>query len=190
MERSEEVREQISPSPQGVSLRSTSRFPSDFPACRRSPFSKVEKGPYGRSSKKPTVGRRDDLQWVASATYRRSLLGGYRIEKASPGGLPFIMWLDEPAAVLGLWLFFPLGLDAPSPPVALTLHHLGFGGVGLLGEPDAPPAKARAKVLLLDEVSGVVMGVAVALSVAEVAHQFGRRITQVKGYGEVARLLD
>ncbi len=39
------------------------------------PLSKVEKGPYGRSSKKPTVGRHDDLQWVASATYRRSLLG-------------------------------------------------------------------------------------------------------------------
>gem|GEM_PF-4470103 len=26
---------------------------------------------YGRSPKKPTVGRLDDLQWVASTTYRR-----------------------------------------------------------------------------------------------------------------------
>ena len=27
---------------------------------------------YGRSPKKPTVGRIDDLPWVASTTYRRS----------------------------------------------------------------------------------------------------------------------
>ena len=32
---------------------------------------KGQKTPHGRSSKKPTVGRLDDLQWVAKATYRR-----------------------------------------------------------------------------------------------------------------------
>ena len=31
-----------------------------------------EKTTYGRSSKKPTVGRIDDLPWVGKATYRRS----------------------------------------------------------------------------------------------------------------------
>jgi len=30
-----------------------------------------KKGPYGRSSKKPTVGRDDDLPWVAETTYSR-----------------------------------------------------------------------------------------------------------------------
>ena len=32
---------------------------------------KGQKTTYGRSSKKPTVGRDDDLLWVAKATYRR-----------------------------------------------------------------------------------------------------------------------
>ena len=31
----------------------------------------VKKDPNGRSPKKPTVGRHDDLPWVAEATYRR-----------------------------------------------------------------------------------------------------------------------
>ncbi|ERJ72269.1 hypothetical protein HMPREF1556_00801 [Porphyromonas sp. oral taxon 278 str. W7784] len=33
-----------------------------------------KKGPYGRSSKKPTVGRLDDPQWVGEATYSRFFL--------------------------------------------------------------------------------------------------------------------
>ena len=43
---------------------------------------------HGRSSKKPTVGRDDDLQWVASATYHRSLLGyPWRGQKARKKGV-------------------------------------------------------------------------------------------------------
>ena len=42
----------------------------------QSDFSEGQKGPYGRSPKKPTVGFEDDLPWVASTTYRRVLLGG------------------------------------------------------------------------------------------------------------------
>ena len=37
-----------------------------------------EKTTYGRSSKKPTVGRLTNLPWVAKTTYRRSLLGSFR----------------------------------------------------------------------------------------------------------------
>ena len=37
----------------------------------QSDFSEGQKGPYGRSPKKPTVGFEDDLPWVASTTYRR-----------------------------------------------------------------------------------------------------------------------
>ena len=33
-----------------------------------------EKGMHGRSSKRPTVGRLDDLQWVFGAIYGRSFL--------------------------------------------------------------------------------------------------------------------
>ena len=33
-------------------------------------------GPYRGSSKRPTVGRIDDLPWVLMTTYRRSLFGG------------------------------------------------------------------------------------------------------------------
>ena len=35
----------------------------------------VEKGMHCRSSKRPTVGRLDDLQWVFGAIYGRSFLG-------------------------------------------------------------------------------------------------------------------
>ncbi len=35
-----------------------------------------KKTTYGRSSKKPTVGRKDDPQWVASTTYCGFLNGG------------------------------------------------------------------------------------------------------------------
>ena len=42
------------------------------------PSSRGQKGMHGRSPKKPTVGREDDLQWVASATYRRFYFGGIR----------------------------------------------------------------------------------------------------------------
>ncbi|ERJ72114.1 hypothetical protein HMPREF1556_00921 [Porphyromonas sp. oral taxon 278 str. W7784] len=35
-----------------------------------------QKRTYGRSLKKPTVGRDDDPLWVAKATYRRSHFGG------------------------------------------------------------------------------------------------------------------
>ena len=37
-----------------------------------------QKTTYGRSSKKPTVGRSTDLPWVVKTTYRRSFLGGAR----------------------------------------------------------------------------------------------------------------
>ena len=37
---------------------------------------KGRKTTHGRSSKKPTVGRLDDLQWIAKATYRRFPKGG------------------------------------------------------------------------------------------------------------------
>ena len=37
-----------------------------------------QKTTYGRSSKKPTVGRLTDLPWVARTTYHRSLLGSFR----------------------------------------------------------------------------------------------------------------
>ena len=37
---------------------------------------KGQKTTHGRSSKKPTVGRLDDLPWVAKATYRRFPRGG------------------------------------------------------------------------------------------------------------------
>ena len=37
------------------------------------PLPRAPKTTHGRSSKKPTVGRLDDLRWVASATHRRSL---------------------------------------------------------------------------------------------------------------------
>ena len=36
------------------------------------------KATYGRSPKKPTVGRDDDLQWVALTTYCRFYFGGIR----------------------------------------------------------------------------------------------------------------
>ena len=39
----------------------------------QSDFLEGQKGPYGRSPKKPTVGFEDDLPWVVSTTYRRSL---------------------------------------------------------------------------------------------------------------------
>ena len=45
---------------------------------KRGVLRRGEKGPYGRSSKKPTVGRDDDLPWVASTTYSRFLRGGIR----------------------------------------------------------------------------------------------------------------
>ena len=45
---------------------------------KRGVLRRGEKGPYGRSSKKPTVGRDDDLQWIASTTYSRFLGGGIR----------------------------------------------------------------------------------------------------------------
>ena len=37
-----------------------------------------QKTTYGRSPKKPTVGRSTDLPWVAKTTYRRSFFGGTR----------------------------------------------------------------------------------------------------------------
>ena len=37
-----------------------------------------QKTTYGRSSKKPTVGRLTDLPWVAKTTYRRPHLGSFR----------------------------------------------------------------------------------------------------------------
>ena len=37
----------------------------------QSDFSEGQKGPYGRSPKKPTVGFEDDLPWVVSTTYSR-----------------------------------------------------------------------------------------------------------------------
>ena len=48
-----------------------------------------EKTTYGRSSKKPTVGRIDDLPWVGKATYRRSFFRslGKRRERALGSGL-------------------------------------------------------------------------------------------------------
>ena len=36
------------------------------------PSSRGQKGMHGRSPKKPTVGREDDLLWVVDAIYRRS----------------------------------------------------------------------------------------------------------------------
>ena len=44
---------------------------------------------YGRSPKKPTVGRRDDLQWVARTTYSRFLLPPSRRGAESPLVAPF-----------------------------------------------------------------------------------------------------
>ena len=41
----------------------------------QSDFSEGQKGPYGRSPKKPTVGFEDDLPWVASTTYSRFYFG-------------------------------------------------------------------------------------------------------------------
>ena len=39
----------------------------------QSDFSEGQKGPYGRSPKKPTVGFEDDLPWVAKTTHSRFL---------------------------------------------------------------------------------------------------------------------
>ena len=41
----------------------------------QSDFSEGQKGLYGRSPKKPTVGFEDDLPWVASTTYSRFYFG-------------------------------------------------------------------------------------------------------------------
>ena len=48
-----------------------------------------KKTTYGRSSKKPTVGRIDDLPWVGKATYRRSFFRSVEKgrEKALVSGL-------------------------------------------------------------------------------------------------------
>ena len=46
---------------------------SPFTSLLQAPLQHPPKQPYGRSSKKPTVGRDDDPQWVAETTYRRSV---------------------------------------------------------------------------------------------------------------------
>ena len=40
---------------------------------------------YGRSSKKPTVGRTCDLPWVVEAIYRRLYFGRYRAHQIEEG---------------------------------------------------------------------------------------------------------
>ena len=44
--------------------------------AQKETLARGQKGIYGRSSKKPIVGRDDDLQWVALATYSRFYFGG------------------------------------------------------------------------------------------------------------------
>ena len=44
--------------------------------AQKETLAKGQKGIYGRSSKKPTVGRDDDLPWVALAIYCRFYFGG------------------------------------------------------------------------------------------------------------------
>ena len=50
----------------------------------QSDFSEGQKGPYGRSPKKPTVGFEDDLPWVVSTTYSRFFFCPLREPPASP----------------------------------------------------------------------------------------------------------
>ena len=50
----------------------------------QSDFSEGQKGPYGRSPKKPTVGFEDDLPWVVSTTYSRFFFCPLREPPALP----------------------------------------------------------------------------------------------------------
>ena len=50
----------------------------------QSDFSEGQKGPYGRSPKKTTVGFEDDLPWVVSTTYSRFFFCPLREPPASP----------------------------------------------------------------------------------------------------------
>ena len=53
-------------------------FAWEEPPLRLGGEGEGQKTTYGRSSKKPTVGRLTDLPWVAKTTYRRSHLGSFR----------------------------------------------------------------------------------------------------------------
>ena len=50
----------------------------------QSDFSEGQKGPYGRSPKKPTVGFEGDLPWVVSTTYSRFFFCPLREPPALP----------------------------------------------------------------------------------------------------------
>lgn len=56
--------------------------------------------------------------------------------------------------------------------------------------PEAEIRDGIGQELLADEVAGVVVSVKVALAVAHLFHQRGRRVAQMQGYGQVAAVAD
>ena len=56
--------------------------------------------------------------------------------------------------------------EASLPAMSLSLHHLRFGGVGLIRLPEAFARNRIGEVGLLDEVLRIVVGIAVAIAVA------------------------
>ncbi len=76
-----------------------------------------QKTTYGRSPKKPTVGRLTDLPWVVEATYRRSLLGSFR--EANLEGLEWASFTPQVAQARK-----PCSLPSETLGAGRSLHHI------------------------------------------------------------------